>query len=231
MTNAARPRALLQSLVTLALVLLLGLLSATPALAQSHWLHNRLDLFAEGGGSFFTPGKITLSAATFPLPATNGNPPTSQSYVAKGSLLSSGRLFVGGGFWFTRHDAVQLSYSYTSTNPTDFVFFTPPLPPFPNPLIFSVAERAHFFSVDYLRAFPIGSHWNWFLAAGIGTVDYRTAYSGSLKFAANLGTGISYRLTRRWSLRAEYRDYIVRYPFENALMHNHAPTLGVVFHF
>lgn len=233
MTNATRPRALLRNAaILLGFFLLAGTFLAAPAFAQSHWLHHRLDLFAEGGGSFFTPQPENV-ATNVVEEITSGNPPTIQSVsLINGSLHDAARLFVGADLWFTQNDAVQVSYSYGPANETISTFTIYP-PSSTNPVTESgtVSLRMHFITVDYLRAFHIASRWRWFLDAGIGGVDWRTGYASSFRFAANIGTGVSFRLSKRWSLRAEYRDYMIRFPFATPLLHNHAPTLGVVFHF
>lgn len=226
MTNAFRSRAALQSSASVVLLLLFGSLSATPAFTQSHRLHNRIDLFAEGGGSFFTPGQTQLGSVLFL------STQTVEASVGEGSLQNAGRLFVGADFWFTPRDAVQASYSYSPADET--ITMVTVYPPSTPPTVTSGGTaplRMHFFSVDYLRAFRVASRWRWFLAAGLGGVDWRGRFVPSFRFAVNIGTGISFRVSPRWSLRAEYRDYMIRFPYSNPLVHNHAPSLGVVFHF
>lgn len=231
MTNATRPRALLQNAVSLLLLLFSGTFLAAPAFAQSHWMHNHVDLFAEGGGSLFTPGQATVGTSIAEM-LSSGNPTVTQIDLINGSLHDAGRLFVGADFWFTRKDAVQVNYSYSPANETFTAFSFYPAPSTTAVTDAGTASlRMHFITVDYLRAFQVAFHWRWFLDAGLGGVDWRGNFAPSFRFAVNIGTGVSFRLTPRWSLRAEYRDYMVRFPYSSPLMHNHAPTLGIVFHF
>jgi hypothetical protein len=236
MKSVPRPRSFFSSIHLLLFLPLAALLLATPVLAQQkpkkNWLSGRFDLFAEGGGSFFTPGNVQTS--TVDVLTTVGVPsrPLYGYNLSKSSLHAAGRLFVGADFWLTPHDALELSYSYSPANETTTLFsFFPTQGTSSYTSSISESLRAHFFSLDYLRKFQINSRWNWYLAAGIGTVNWRGRNYSSANFAANLGTAVSYRVTSRWGLRVDYRDFIISLLQTGSLVNNHAPTIGPVFHF
>lgn len=93
-------------------------------------------------------------------------------------------------------------------------------------------ERAHTLSFDYMHSFQAGSRWQILLMAGIGKIWRAPQAPGS--FAGNLGAGAEFSLTRRWGIRAEYRDFMMPYPtagYVGGMANNHAPTMGLVYHF
>lgn len=201
---------------------LLTLLQCTNAYAQGK-RHQRFDLFVEGGGSFFTPKsaseQIGYTAAPF------GNIVARETTV----LQESGRLSAGGDYWFTQHDAVQASYSYNSADMTET---TQPLNPPVTGGYVLFTPRASTVSFDYLRSFRPKPKWQILLLVGIGRIWRTRRAQGS--FVANLGAGVEFAFTRHWGVRAEYRDFIMPYPtagFVGGWVHNHAPMVGLVYHF
>ncbi len=145
------------------------------------------------------------------------------------TLQDSGRLFAGADFWFTQHDAIQASYAYNSADMTES---TKPLDPPIGGGWGLFIERAHTLSFDYMHSFPAGSRWQILLMAGIGKI-WRTSHEPG-SFVGNLGAGAEFSLTRHWGIRAEYRDFMMPYPtagFVGGMANNHAPTIGLVYHF
>ncbi len=202
---------------------------AFPALSFAAHKHRKfhLDLFAEGGGSLYQGSQIATSFVTETTPTGT----ITSLFVTKGAANSSGRLFVGGDLWFTRHDAVEMSYSYARA---DVSSTTTQLSGSPSPAPFGFASSigGHFLAFDYLRSFTLSRNWSLLLDAGVGAVWWRALSDTNRCFSANIGAGVSYRLTPHWSLRADYRDYMERFPFSGgAMLHNHAPTIGLVYRF
>lgn len=210
-------------------VLLACLLAAPVARAQArgHKRRGWLDLFVEGGGSFFVP-QTTSGLFGFPAPPPYGP----QVGEIADKVQDSGRLFAGADFWLNRHNAIQASYSYSTADVTSTFIY---VEPGPGSTSDSPPSRMDILSFDYLHEFSLSKRWGLFLDAGIGRVwwhDPAFLYTGGL--AANLGTGVSFRITNHWSARAEYRDYIMRLPtepFVGGLVHDNSPTLGIVYRF
>ena len=81
------------------------LLSLTCRWACAQDAPTRLEVFAEGGGSFLNSGTRQISIICIPeieCPTT-----------ATSSFSKTGRLFTGVRLRFTRHDALEASYSYS----------------------------------------------------------------------------------------------------------------------
>ncbi len=207
-------------------VLAAVLAASVPAHAQRNELLSRFDVFVEGGGSFRVPRASTLQIG-FTAPPPIGNVVANETV----ELRNSGRLFAGVDFWITPHDAVQVSYSYS---PNDMVASTQPISPPIGGGTLEYTFRNHFLSFDYLHSFPVAKRWRLLLAAGIGRVWWYDVYGGPNPsyLAVNVGAGVSFRISSRWSVRAEYRDYVMHLissPEERGLVHDNAPTVGVVF--
>lgn len=194
--------------------------------AHKSW-KSRFDLFAEGGGSLYQGQHQSIETVTVMNPTVT----STSIWLVTTNVEDSGRLFVGGDFWFTRHDAVQASYSYARA---DLSYATTVLQqglePSPPPSS-SQPFGAHFLSVDYLHSFTLSGNWRLLLDAGVGAVLWNPPVP-SRNFSANLGAGVGYRLSRHWAVRAEYRDYMERFPYYGqAMLHDHAPTVGLVYQF
>lgn len=190
------------------------------------------DLFAEGGGSLYQGEMNTATSSTI-LTSTGI---TTFTFVASQTVEDSGRLFVGGDFWLTRHDAIQASYSYAPADlpSTVTIVIYPPGSSQPSTNVTSSTGSlgGHFLSFDYLRSFTLSRNWSLLLAAGVGAVWWHSRSFTPRHFSANLGVGLSYRLTRHWAVRAEYRDYMEEFPPSGgAMLHDHAPTVGLVYRF
>ena len=185
------------------------------------------DLFAEGGGSLYQGAENTVNIVTT-LTRTSSSTTT---FLSTGTIEDSGRLFAGADFWFTRHDALEASYSYARAD-TSFTTIAFPTNPALPPQSFASSIGGHFLSFDYLRSFNLSGNWSLLLDAGIGAVWWKGPYIADRAFSANIGAGVSYRLTRHWAVRAEYRDYMEGFPFSGgAMLHDHAPTIGLVYRF
>lgn len=205
-----------------AVVLLALLLAATTAYAQQRRRH-RFDLFAEGGGSFFTP-KSASQQIGYTAPGF-GNIVARETTT----LQDSGRVFVGGDYWFTQGDAIQVSYSYSLAGLTET---TQPLNPPIHGGYVPFAPRASTVSFDYMRSFRVTPRWQLLVLAGVGRIWRTRLAPGS--FVVNLGVGAEFAITCDWGVRMEYRDFIMPYPtagFVGGWVHNHAPTIGIVYHF
>jgi hypothetical protein len=209
------------------LVVIASLATASAARAQQTNHRQKFDLFVEGGGSFYTP-KSTSRVIGFTSPLFG--PIVARETV---TLQDSGRLFAGGDFWFTRHDAIQVSYSYSLA---DVAQATAPIdPPISGGAAFFVGRR-HDLSFDYVHSFSLSHRWRFLLASGIGADWWRNSFDGTVitGFAANVGAAASFRLTEHWAVRGEYRVYISQVPssgFVGGTTYDHVPTLGIVFRF
>ncbi len=222
--RTTRNRFLCGPLAVVCFALLLGAVSAK---AQSVNLHG-LDVFVEGGGSFFDPSTTSILNV---VPSSQPGVLLLSSETV--SFQDSGRFFAGGDVWFLPHDAVQVSLAY-SRNDVSVSSGTPALQE--SGLFGTTSRSERILSFDYVHAFPIGRRWKVLTFAGPGAIWFAESY-GTVErsFAVNLGAGASFRLTRHWTLRAEYRDFIIKEsPIllgGNLFEEDHSPTVGVVFHF
>ena len=223
---------------TLRSVALLAYLLAAPiAHAKSHKWRLRVDLFAEGGGSFFDPGELAPEHSTALIQGTS----TPEVVTTTQALQDSWRLFAGEDLWFTRHDAIQFSYAYSPADVSFAQTFSPPPPPGSGLFSFTgtAIERLNIFSLDYVRSFNVGRRWRLLLAAGVGrplitSQNSNVELGNSASIAFNLGVGLQYNLARHWALRTDYRDFILRERFPStglAFEEDHSPTIGIVFRF
>ncbi|HEV2298804.1 MAG TPA: outer membrane beta-barrel protein [Candidatus Acidoferrales bacterium] len=155
-----------------------------------------------------------------------------ETFVGNTSLRTTGRLFAGVRFKFTRHDAFDASYSYS---PSD-VITTGTLAQTNPASITKVSKaaplRANFFSFNYVRTFSFAHRWQPFLTAGIGLGYWSNFFASKDHFATNMGGGLGFSLTQHWALRAEYRNFIFQRPDQNgSLTFNQIPSVGLVFRF
>lgn len=185
-----------------------------------------------------------------------GNPPEPQTLLITTHIGSSGRLFAGFRFWMDRHEAIEISYSYA---PSD-ITVNRHCEHVDCGVVFSAsAARANFLSANYVHAFRVNSRVRPFLTAGLGQVYFRTvAKSGPVStppngtvelqmnsvfernpFTFNVGGGLDVRMSRHWSVRLEYRDWMLEGPKQcdfdscgaTGLSDNQAPLAGLVFRF
>ncbi len=122
----------------------------------------RLELFAEGGGSFLTNGTgqilVACPVCTGPVCPLYVCAPTSPGRVTS-SFSKTGRLFSGARFRFTRRDAIEASYSY-SPNHFSLQEGTQPLG--------SAYNRDELISFNYVRYLSAGTRVQPFATAGLG---------------------------------------------------------------
>ncbi len=187
----------------------------------------RLEFFAESGGSFLTSGTGQASLLCIPeieCPAT----PTS-------SFSKTGRLFTGARLRFTRHDAVEASYSFS---PNQFSL------QYRGEFLGSAYNRVSLISFNYVRYLWVRSPVQPFATIGLGTNRFSGSSSTSTlashlvspdngyQFAWNYGGGVDVVLQRHFALRLELRDYVTGQPsFITGTSHNIVPSAGVVFRF
>jgi opacity protein-like surface antigen len=248
MSPAPRPLVLeggsMRHLAILASAISLAILWVAPTSAQK--TPPRLEIFAEGGGSFIT--------------GSNGQKCTSAcpTYVSAGpNLMSSfsttGRLVVGGRFHFTRHDALEASYGFSPNHLTlqGAEFF--PMTGLVEPISASSYNRLNLFSCNYVRYLWTRTPLQPFATGGIGmnhfsgpanataVVEGLIGASNGFQFAWNFGGGTDIVLNRHFAIRLELRDYLAAQPstttgaignvVPTGTSHNIVPSAGVVYRF
>ena len=191
----------------------------------------RLEVFAEGGGSFLNNGTgemlVGVSCSTvicFPEPT-----------LVASSFSKTGRLFTGGRFRFTRHDGFEASYSY-SPNHFSVQQGTQALG--------SAYNRVNLISFNYVRYLWTRTRVQPFATVGLGTNRFSGPSSATLvvsglvkadngyQFAWNYGGGADIVLQRHLALRLELRDYVTGQPsVVTGTSHNVVPSAGIVFRF
>jgi opacity protein-like surface antigen len=151
------------------------------------------------------------------------------------SFSKTGRLFTGGRFRFTRHDALEASYSY-SPNHFSVQQGTQALG--------SAYNRVNLVSFNYVRYLWTRTLVQPFATVGLGTNRFSGPSSATLvvsglvkadngyQFAWNYGGGADIGLQRHLALRLELRDYVTAQPsFITGTSHNIVPSAGIVFRF
>lgn len=203
----------------LAVACLLLFVSSARAQDDTH----KLELFVQGGPSFYTSGSEALVVA-FPL---------FPSITRQNSLGTTARLFTGARFYLNSKEALEASYSY-SPNRLQNTFEVGP--PFSLVVFDSISMRVHQGQFNYVRYLPWGRRGRLepFVTGGPGFVVYTIGSNNDTKFAGNFGGGVDVRLRPRWRLRAEFRDVLAERP-RAALVpgttHNLVPSVGVAFKF
>jgi opacity protein-like surface antigen len=199
----------------------------------------RFELFAEGGDSFLNTGPPTGS-----LIISCPNCTLSQIAPLSGStILTAWRLSTGARFRFTRHDAIEASYSFS---PNHFTYHTAGLD------VESGHRRLDVFSVNYVRYLWVRSRFQPFATAGVGTnrfkgrpniflypigphgftIDFPNPGNSGWQFAWNYGAGADFILQRHFALRVELRNYVSDQPLPlTGTSHNIVPSAGIVFRF
>jgi len=192
----------------------------------------RLEVFAEGGASILNGGSgVELVAC--PLACPIGSPCPICPPSATSSFSKAGRLFAGARLRFTRHDAIEASYSF-SPNHFSLQQGTQSLG--------SAYNRLNLVSFNYVRYLWVRTALNPFVTAGVGTNRFSGPASASavlsglvgvdngLQFAWNYGGGADLVLQRHLALRLELRDYVCGQPsFITGTSHNIVPSVGIVF--
>jgi opacity protein-like surface antigen len=151
------------------------------------------------------------------------------------SFSKTGRLVAGARFRFTRHDALEASYSY-SPNHFSLQEGTQSLG--------SGYNRVDLVSFNYVRYLWLRTRVQPFATAGLGTNRFSGPSSAPLvvsgwvkasngyQFAWNYGGGADLVLQRHFALRLELRDYVAGQPsLITGTSHNVVPSAGIVFRF
>jgi hypothetical protein len=194
-----------------------------------------LEIFVEGGGSFLNGGSAVLPPNACPTFCTPSGCPPCPSRLATSSFSKTGRLFAGARLRFTRHDALEASYSFS-----------------PNHLTLqgaaitagSAYNRVTLVSFDYIHYLWVRSPVQPFVTGGVGLNRFSgpsnapavlaglvSADNGN-QFAWNYGGGADVVLQRNFALRLELRDYMTGQPsFITGISHNIVPSAGIVFRF
>jgi len=136
----------------------------------------------------------------------------------------TGRLFAGARLRLTRHDALEVSFSYS-------------------PDVFNEAYSLDYFngrldshSFNYVRYLSVNSHLQPFATVGMGAAsffgDKMGVPSNESCFAWNYGVGVDLIPQRFFALRFELRDYSTTLPaYLSSGLHNVVPSIGIVFRF
>ena len=166
----------------------------------------RLEVFAEGTGSFLSKGAGSNGCA---CPAQFICPPCPPL-----SFTHGGGVFTGVHFR-TGHDAIEVSYSYDSQTAQRH-------------------NRLDVFSLNYIRYLWTRSQVQPFATAGLGTDRFggSTTASSGPQFAWNFGGGADVVLRRHLAIRLELRDYMTGPPdLGTGRSHDIVPSAGIVFRF
>jgi opacity protein-like surface antigen len=144
-------------------------------------------------------------------------------------------LFAGARLHFTRHDAIEASYSF-SPNQFSLQQGTQSLG--------SPYNRVNLVSFNYVRYLWLGTRVQPFATVGLGTNRFYGPGSAPAvlygfvrvdngwQFAWNYGGGADLVLQRHLALRLELRDYVTGQPsFILGTSHNIVPSVGIVFRF
>jgi len=194
----------------------------------------RFEVFAEGGASILNGGH-GLSSTVCPAICTPTGCQPCLPIVTMSSFSKTGRLFAGAHLHFTRHDAIETSYSF-SPNHFSLQQGTQSLG--------SAYNRVNLVSLNYVRYLWLGTRVQPFATAGVGTNRFSGPSSASLvlsgqvkadngyQFAWNYGGGADIVLQRHLALRLELRDYVTGQPsVVTGTSHNVVPSAGIVFRF
>jgi opacity protein-like surface antigen len=158
------------------------------------------------------------------------------------SFSSAARPIAGARLRFTRHDALEASYSYS---PNHFSLQEAGQP------AFSAYNRVDLISFNYVRYLWAKKSVQPFVTAGLGVNRFSGPSNGSAvlsgfvnadngwQFAWNYGGGADLVLQRHFALRLELRDYITGQPpiitgtghNITGTSHNIVPSAGIVFRF
>jgi opacity protein-like surface antigen len=189
----------------------------------------RFDLFLEGGGSFIGggSGQVTYACPANLLPCTPPGPTTLTSSFSK-----TARLFAGARFRFTRHDALETSYSFSPTH-----FSVQPA----GVAGAATYNRLNLLSFNYVRYLWTKTPLQPFVTSGLGTNRFSGPTVFDLnnpdnrwQFAWNFGGGADIVLRRHFALRLELRDYQSGQPAQSLVTgasHDIVPSVGIIYRF
>jgi hypothetical protein len=198
----------------------------------------RLEVFLEGGGSFLNGGSGSYQPIR-PCPTSGCPPPV----AVTSSFSTTARPIIGARLRFTRHDALEASYSYSPN------LFS--LQPAGQP-VSSGYNRVDLISFNYVRYLRVKTSFQPFVTGGLGVNRFSGPSNASAvlsglvnadngwQFAWNFGGGADLVLQRHFALRVELRDYITGQPKPTSTSaitgfsgtsHNIVPSAGIVFRF
>ena len=204
----------------------------------------RLEVFLEGGGSFLN-GSSGQVSVVIPLPCAPlcQVVPAPSVVAVTSSFSKTARATTGARLRFTRHDALEASYSYS---PNHYLLQEAGQP------TLSGYNRVDLISFNYVRYFWAKKSFQPFVTGGVGVNRFNGPSNASAvvsghfnadngwQFAWNLGCGADLVLQRHLALRLEVRDYITGQPKPSSVSgitgmggtsHNIVPSAGVVFRF
>jgi opacity protein-like surface antigen len=156
------------------------------------------------------------------------------------TFSKTARAFAGGRYRFTRHDALEASYSYS---PNHFSLQQAGL------AALSGYNRVDLMSFNYVRYLWAKTSVQPFVTGGLGVNRFSGPSNASAvvsgyvnadngwQFAWIYGGGADLVLQRHLALRLEVRDYITGQPKfnltsgTNGTSHNIVPSAGIVFRF
>ena len=204
-------------------LVLLALLATSNAQAQDD--SRRLELFVEGGPSFYT-------SKSEPTLFVSPSLPSPVDAVSRSSLGISGRLFTGGRLYLTPKDSLEASYAFSANRLRTTISATAP----GSGTLFFLSDsmRIHQLQFNYVRRLVERGRFQAFATGGLGVVDYSAFGDDDVKFAGNFGGGADIRLHERVSLRVQFQDVVARLPalaFEKGTTHNLVPSAGFAFRF
>ena len=169
--------------------------------------------------------------------------PSPSSVAVTSSFSKTGRLFAGARLRFTRHDALEASYSYSRNQFSLQQAGQPTL---------SGYNRVDLISFNYIRYLWTKTCVQPFVTGGVGANRFSGPSNASAvvsghfnadngwQFAWNFGGGADLVLQRHFALRLELRDYITGQPTPNSIggitglaatSYNVVPSAGIVFRF
>jgi hypothetical protein len=191
----------------------------------------RFEVFTEGGGSFLNNGAGQMLVVVPVCPPPQICTPVGVSVTS--SFSKTGRASAGARLRFTRHDALEASYSY-SANHLSLQEGTQSLG--------SAYNRVDLISFNYVRYLWIKTRLQPFATLGVGTnrfsgpssasavVSGLVSASNGYQFAWNYGGGADLVLQRHLALRLELGDYVTGQPsFITGTNHDVVPSAGIVF--
>jgi len=151
------------------------------------------------------------------------------------SFSKTARLFTGARFRFTRHDALEASYSWS---PNHFSVQQA------GQAALSGYNHVNLISFDYVRYLWTKTPVQPFVTSGLGVNRFSGPLNASAvlagllnanngwQFAWNFGGGADVVLQRHLAVRLELRDYVTGQP-SNIIgtSHNIVPSAGIVYRF
>jgi hypothetical protein len=151
------------------------------------------------------------------------------------SFSKTARLFAGGRFRFTRHDALEASYSWS---PNHFSLQQA------GQAAVSGYNRVDLISFNYVRYLWTKTPVQPFVTSGLGVNRFSGPLNASavlagllnanngFQFAWNFGGGADVVLQRHFAVRLELQDYVTGQP-SNIIgtSHNIVPSAGIVYRF